>query len=225
MSRTGGSAGPTQVPGWVMRANEGIERVLLVLRVSILWLLLSLLGLGVAGVAPASAAAADAFIASRHGAKVRVLPVMWEAYRRQFVGVNLRLLPLLVVQLGSTAMIWIIIGGGTPGQVSAMVLSGLAVASLAWSLLSAAAIVAVPRLRRQELLVTWRLALLLPGALPGRSVLLILGLAVWIVLCAWLWPLALLLGAGGAIDLATAVLGRRTELLLEDLEKTAGAAA
>lgn len=208
-----------------MRANEMIERVLLVLRVNLLWMLLSLLGLVVAGVAPASVAAADALIASRHGAKVRVLPLMWSAYRRQFIGANLRLLPLLVVQLGSAAMIWIVIGGGTPGQVAAFVLSGLAVASLAWSSLSAAAIVAVPRLRRQDLLVTWRLALLLPGALPGRSILLILALSVWLVLCAALWPLALLVGAGAAIDLATSLLGRRTELLLEDLARSGTASA
>lgn len=208
-----------------MRANEVIERVLLVLRVNVLWLLLSLLGLIVAGIAPASVAAGEAFVASRHGAKVRVLPLMWSSYRRQFVGANLRLLPLLIVQAGSTAMIWIIVGGGGPGQVPAVVLSGLAVISLAWSLLSAASIVAVPRLRRQDLLVTWRLALFLPGALPGRSMLLLLALAVWSVLCATVWPLALLVGAATAIDLATSLLGRRTELLLEDLERSGTAAA
>lgn len=208
-----------------MRANEVIERVLLVLRVNVMWLLLTLLGLVVAGIAPASVAAGEAFVASRHGARARVLPLMWSAYRGQFVAANLRLLPLLIVQAGSAAMIWIVIGGGTPGQVPAVVLSGLAVISLAWSLLSAASIVAVPRLRRQDLLVTWRIALLLPGALPGRSMLLLLALAVWSVLCATVWPLALLVGAATAIDLATSLLGRRTELLLEDLERSGTAAA
>lgn len=208
-----------------MRANEVFERVLLVLRVNVMWLLLTLLGLVVAGIAPASVAAGEAFVASRHGASVRVLPLMWSAYRRQFVAANLRLLPLLIVQAGSAAMIWIVIGGGPPGQVPAVVLSGLAVISLAWSLLSAASIVAVPRLRRQDLLATWRIALLLPGALPGRSMLLILALAVWSVLCATVWPLALLVGAATAIDLATSLLGRRTELLLEDLERSGTAAA
>jgi uncharacterized membrane protein YdfJ with MMPL/SSD domain len=69
--------------------------------------------------------------------------------------------------------------------------------------------------------VTWRLALLLPGTVPLRFLGLILGLGVWVVVCSLLWPLALLLGAGTAIDLATTLLGRRVELLLEDLDRSA----
>lgn len=204
-----------------MRANEAIERVFLLLRVSVLWTLLSLLGLVALGIAPASVAAADALIASRHGARVAVLPVMWRSYREQLVAANLRMLPLLLVQLGAAAMLWIVLGGGAPGTAGAFVLGGAAVASLTWCTASLAVIVAVPRVRRQDPLVTWRLALLLPGTVPLRFLGLILGLGVWVVVCSLLWPLALLLGAGTAIDLATTLLGRRVELLLEDLDRSA----
>lgn len=201
-----------------MHMNEMIEHVYLVLRINIVWTLLSLLGLIVAGVAPAGAAAGDAFIASRHGAPVKVLPLMWESYRRQFVSANLRILPLMVVQLGSASMIWIVLGGGTANSTMAVVLSGIAVVSAAWSTVSVALLMTVPRVRRQDLLVAWRLAILLPGALPLRFIGLILLLAVWIIVCTFLWPVALLVGAATGIDIATTLLSRRVELLLEDLE-------
>lgn len=206
-----------------MRANEAFERVFLLLRISVLWALLSLLGLVVLGIAPASVAAADVVIASRHGAKVPVLATMWRSYRDQLVAANVRMLPLLLVQLGAAAMLWIVLGGGAPGTVGAYVLGGAAVASLSWCTASLAVIVAVPRVRRQDPLVTWRLALLVPGTVPLRFLGLILGLGVWIVVCSLLWPVALLLGAGTAIDLATSLLGRRVELLLEDLDRSAAA--
>jgi len=206
-----------------MRANEAFERVFLLLRISVLWALLSLLGLVVLGIAPASVAAADVVIASRHGAKVPVLATMWRSYRDQLVAANVRMLPLLLVQLGAAAMLWIVLGGGAPGTVGAYVLGGAAVASLSWCTASLAVIVAVPRVRRQDPLVTWRLALLVPGTVPLRFLGLILGLGVWIVVCSLLWPVALLLGAGTAIDLATSLLGRRVELLLEDLDLSAAA--
>lgn len=211
------------MPAWVTRGNEAIERVLLLIWISILWALLSLLGLIVVGVAPASVAGADALIASRHGATVKVLPTMWRSYREHLVTANLRMLPLMVVQAGSAAMLWIVISGGAPGAVGAYVLGGAAVASLSWSTASLAAIVAVPRIRRQDLLVTWRLALLVPGTIPLRFLALTLGLGAWIAVCTLLWPVALLLGAGTAIDLATSLLGRRIELILEDLERSAAA--
>lgn len=201
-----------------MHMNEMIEHVYLVLRINIVWTLLSLLGLIVAGVAPAGAAAGDAFIASRHGAPVKVLPLMWESYRRQFVSANLRMLPLMVVQLGSASMIWIVLGGGTANSTMAVVLSGIAVVSAAWSTVSVALLMTVPRVRRQDLLVAWRLAILLPGALPLRFIGLILLLAAWIVVCTFLWPVALLVGMATGIDIATTLLSRRVELLLEDLE-------
>lgn len=211
-------SGPTEVPAWVTRFNEAIERIYLVLRVNLVWILLSALGLIILGVAPASVAAADAFIAARHGAKVKVIPVMWESYRRHLVSANLRMLPLMVVQFGSVTMLWIVIGGGASNSLMTMVLAGLAVVSAAWSTTSVAVLTTVPRVRRQDLLVAWRLAILLPGALPVRFLALILVLAVWIVLCSLLWPVAFLLGAGTAIDAATSVLRQRVELLLEDLD-------
>lgn len=201
-----------------MHMNEMIEHVYLVLRINIVWTLLSLLGLIVAGVAPAGAAAGDAFIASRHGAPVKVLPLMWESYRRQFVSANLRMLPLMVVQLGSASMIWIVLGGGAANSTMAVVLSGIAVVSAAWSTVSVALLMTVPRVRRQDVLVAWRLAILLPGAVPLRFIGLILLLAVWIVVCTVLWPVALLVGMATGIDIATTLLSRRVELLLEDLE-------
>ena len=225
MSRRPGPSGPSEVPAWVTRGNEAIERVLLLIRVSLLWALLSLLGLVVLGVAPASVAAADALIASRHGAPVKVLPTMWRSYREHLVTSNLRMLPLLVVQVGSAAMLWIVISGGAPGAVGAYVLGGAAMASLSWATASLAAIVAVPRIRRQDVLVTWRLALLVPGATPMRFLALTLCLGIWIALCSLLWPVAVLLGAGAAIDLAVSLLGRRLELLLEDLERSAAGAS
>lgn len=213
------------MPAWVTRGNEAIERVLLLLRISILWALLSLLGLIVVGVAPASVAGADALIASRHGATVKVLPTMWRSYREHLVTANLRMLPLMVVQVGSAAMLWIVISGGAPGAVGAYLLGGAAVASLSWSTATLAAILAVPRIRRQDLLVTWRLALLVPGALPLRFLALTIGLGIWVAVCSLLWPLAVLLGAGAAIELAVSLLGRRIELLLEDLGRSAAARA
>ncbi|GAA1488282.1 DUF624 domain-containing protein [Brachybacterium sacelli] len=223
MSSSRPSTGPAQVPAWVMHMNEAIERVYLVLRVTIVWTLLSLLGLLVMGVAPASVAAADAFIAARHGAKVKVLGTMWASFRIHLISASVRMLPLMIVQLGSASMLWIIVGGGAPSGPMSMVLAGLAVVSGAWSTLSVAVLTTVPRVRRQDVLVSWRLAILLPGALPMRFIALVLGLAVWLTLCSFLWPLAVLVGAGTAIDLATSLLGRRTELLLEDLERSRAA--
>ena len=149
---------------------------------------------------------------------MKVLPLMWESYRRQFVSANLRMLPLMVVQLGSASMIWIVLGGGTANSTMAVVLSGIAVVSAAWSTVSVALLMTVPRVRRQDVLVAWRLAILLPGAVPLRFIGLILLLAVWIVVCTVLWPVALLVGAATGIDIATTLLSRRVELLLEDLE-------
>ncbi|APX31527.1 hypothetical protein BH708_00920 [Brachybacterium sp. P6-10-X1] len=201
-----------------------MDQVWLVLRVNLVWSLLSLLGLVVLGIAPASVAAADAFRASRYGAKVRVSTVMWESWRHQLVSANLRLLPLMVVQTGSAAMLWIVLGGAVPSSAATIVLAGLAVISAAWSTVSAAVLVAVPRVRRQDLPVSWRLALLLPGTLPVHFIAVVLGLAAWIAVCSLVWPVGLLVGAATAIEGATVLLGRRIELLLTDLEARRGVA-
>src|SRR5699024_7655704 len=77
MNETRVPAGPERNPVWVTRLSELIDRLYLVIRVNAVWWMLSLLGLMVAGVGPASCAAAEAFIAARHGERVRVLPLMW----------------------------------------------------------------------------------------------------------------------------------------------------
>lgn len=217
--------GPTQVPVWMVRLNELVERLYLVIRVNAVWLVLTALGAVVLGVAPASCAAADAYIAGRHGDKVRVWSTMWPSYRAQFVRANARLLPLLLVQAVALLMLWIVAGGGAGGATMTALLGGLAALSLAWATTSAAAISAIPRVRRQDLLVSWRIALLIPGALPLRTIGLCLLLLVWVLVCWAVWPIGLLLGAGAALDIGVSLLGRRGELLLEDLAATRTAAA
>lgn len=218
MSRTDHGGGPSQVPVWVIRFNEAIERVYLVLRVNAVWLLLTLLGLVVLGIGPASCAAADAYISGRHGDRVRVWRTMWGTYRTQFVQANIRMLPLLLVQLGAVLMLWIVIGGGSASQTMAVVLACAAVISLFWATVAVSSIAAVPRIRRQDLLVTWRIALLLPGALPLRALGLCLLMLVWVLVCWTVWPIGVLVGAGAAVDIAVSVLGQRGERLLAELD-------
>src|SRR5690625_4949869 len=98
--------GPERAPAWVTGLSELIDRLHLVIRINAMWWMLSLLGLVVVGVGPASCAAAEAFIAARHGERVRVLPLMWATYQDAFWPANLRMLPLLVVQAGSLSMLW-----------------------------------------------------------------------------------------------------------------------
>ncbi|MFC7458463.1 DUF624 domain-containing protein [Brachybacterium sp. GCM10030267] len=212
-------------PAWATRLIEAIERIYLVLRVNLVWIALSLAGLVVLGVAPASVAASDAFIAARHGAKVRVLATMWPSFREHLVTANVRMLPLMVVQAGSVAMLWIVAGGAVETPMMSAGLGSLAAVSAAWSTASVATIMSTPRVRRQDPFVAWRLALLLPGAMPVRVIGLILGLIVWMVLCSLVWPVAVLLGAAAAIDLATSLLSRKVELLLEEIENNRAAAS
>lgn len=214
--------GPTHVPGWVLRFNEALDRIYLVLKVNAVWWLLTLLGLGVLGIAPASAAAADAYITGREGDRVRVWRTMWGTYRSQFLRANARLMPFLVVQGGALMMLWIVLRGGAGDQVMTAVLATLAAVSLAWATTSASAVAAIPRVRRQDLLVTWRIALLMPGALPVRAVCIGLLLLVWVLVCWVMWPIGLLLGAGTAVDIAVSLLGRRGERLLDELDSTSG---
>lgn len=214
--------GPTHVPGWVLRFNEALDRIYLVLKVNAVWWVLTLLGLGVLGIAPASAAAADAYITGREGDRVRVWRTMWGTYRSQFLRANARLMPFLVVQGGALMMLWIVLGGGAGGQVMTAVLATLAAVSLAWATTSASAVAAIPRVRRQDVLVAWRIALLMPGALPVRAVGIGLLLLVWVLVCWVMWPIGLLLGAGTAVDIAVSLLGRRGERLLDELDTASG---
>ncbi|WP_299301717.1 DUF624 domain-containing protein [uncultured Brachybacterium sp.] len=219
MSRPGGSEGPQQVPGWVMSANELIERLFLLLRINAVWWILTLLGAVVLGLAPATAAAVDALLASREQARVRVLPLMWRRFRAGLVRANLQMLPLFAVQAGALAMLVIAFSGAVTSAALMVALVAVAAISLPWATTTVAAILASPRLRRQELTVTWRIALLVPGALPMRAVALIGGLTLWILLCGLIPPVALLVGAAGALDLAIGLLGRSIAALLEKIDQ------
>lgn len=224
MDETPVQTGPERAPAWVTRLSELIDHLYLVIRINAVWWLLSLLGLMVLGIGPASCAAADAFSAARHGERVRVLPLMWATYRAHLVSANLRMLPLLMVQAGSLSMVWMMATGALENPVPSAILGSLAVVSGGWATSSLAAIAASPRVRRQDLLVTWRLALLLPGVLLLRAIPLVVLLAVWLLLCSLLWPMALLLGAGAAINIAVAMFAERIRILLEDLHSRQGAA-
>lgn len=219
MARSGGPGGPSQVPGWVLSANEVIERLFLMVRIHLCWCVLTLLGLVVLGLAPATAAAADALITSREGGRLRVLPVMWESWRRQFVGVNARMLPLLAVQAGALVTLWIVFSGAVASTATMVVLTSVAAASIGWATASLAAILASPRLRRQDLLVTWRLALLMPGALPVRTIVLLVLVAVWSLVSVLIVPLSVLVGSAAALDLTIGLLGRRVEEILAQIDR------
>lgn len=224
-AQSSGAQGPASGPSesrrparaLATRLTEAVEHVYVLFRVQLMWLALTLLGVVVVGIAPASVAAAAALLAFRRDEKVRVMPLMWEVYRRELVSSNLRMLPLLLIQLGSCAMLWRAAVGLTSGSALVQAFGILAAVSAGWATVSLAVLAISSRVRDQDLLVSWRLAVLMPGAVPLRSLGLVLALAVWIVIASLGWPLALLLGAGVAIDLAVALLGRRVTLLLEDL--------
>lgn len=219
MGTTSGPSGPTQVPDWVLNANALIERLYLLLRINLLWMALTLLGLVLLGLAPASVAAADALRASRDGGRVRVLPTMWGSYRAQLISANARMLPLQIVQVGALATFTLAFSGAItspPLMVGAVVAAGV---SIAWATASLAALVATPRLRRQDLWVSYRIALLIPGALPLRSIGLLLVTALWTLLSVVIAPLGLLVGGAAALDLAVGMFGRRTEELLAQIDE------
>ncbi|MGY5763620.1 DUF624 domain-containing protein [Brachybacterium sp. DNPG3] len=217
MSERRRPSGPTEVPGWGLRMNEIIEHIWLLVRVSVLWAGLSLLGLVVLGIAPATCAAADALTAARRGDRVRPARLMWRSWREHLVRANVRMLPLMIVQAGAVATLRLLAAGAADGGAETLLVGAVAVVSAGWTTVALAAIVAAPRVRRQDLLVAWRLAVLMPGMLPGRAIGLLLLLVVWLYACLMLWPLALLLGAGVAADLATGILGRRIAELLEQI--------
>lgn len=219
MNSTRSQADPKGAPAWVTPVSEVFDHIYLVLRINACWWLLSLLGLLVLGVGPASCAAADAFRAARHGERVRVLPLMWSTYRTHLVSANVRMIPLLIVQAGSVAMVWLMANGAVDNPVPAAILGSLAAASAGWATTSLGAIAVSPRVRRQDLLVTWRLALLLPGVLLLRAIPMGVLLVVWLLVSSYFAPIALLLGAGVAINIVVAMLARRIDQLLEDLHR------
>jgi uncharacterized membrane protein YesL len=218
------SPGTSGAASFVMRPRrrttwlvEGVEHLYAVVRIQLVWLLLTLLGLIVLGLAPATVAAAEALRAQRRGELTRALPLMWGAWRRELLPAGVRMLPLLAVQVLALAMLWQAAAGLGSSPALMAVLGTLAALAAGWATVSLAAIAVAPRVRRQELLVTWRLALLMPGVVPLRGLALVLLLSAWILLCTSVWPLGVLLGAGLAIDAAVALLGTRIALLLEDL--------
>lgn len=211
--------GPQQVPGWVIRSNDAIERLYLVVRVSLVWLLFTVIGLIILGLGPASCAAADVFIESRRRSRQRVLAQMWKSFHHEFLRTNLRMVPFLLVQAGAGTMLWIALNGLGPSVTSTVMMGVFAALSGSWASISVSMIAVVPRLRRQNLLMTWRLAILLPGALPVRAIAVLLALLLWSMLCTVLWPLALLAGAGTAIDLTVSVLSSRVAQFLEEVEQ------
>lgn len=200
-----------------VRRGEVLASLWLLVRITVWWALLTGLGLVVLGIGPATVAAADVLLAARHGERVAVAATMWSGYCDRFVGANLRMVPLLVVEAGALAMVLLAAGGAVEGAVSVAVLGTLAAVSAGWALSALALIAAVPRVRDQDLLVTWRLALLLPAALPLRCALLSALVLLWTLLCWLVWPLAVLAGPAVPIALAVRLLARRTALLLEDL--------
>lgn len=223
MAKTGGPGGPQQVPGWVMSANEVIERLCLLVRINLLWLALTALGLVVLGLAPATTAAADALIASRDGRRLRVLPLMWKSYRGCLLRANARMLPLMAVQAGALAMLAIAFSGAVTSSLAMMAIAVVAATSMGWATATLAAILASARLRRQDLVVTWRLALLVPGALPVRTIVLLVALALWSLLSVLIVPLAVLVGAAAALDLVIGLFGRRVEDLLVQIDQAQSA--
>ncbi len=217
-------SGPSEIPSWAMRMNEAIERVAVLVLMSLTWLVLTVAGLVLFGVGPATIAAAEVVLALREGERARVLPRMWRSFREELVRANLRMLPLLLVQGGALMLLWIATAGLAGGPGATLALGVVAAIAGAWTTIALAAIAVSPRVRRQDPLVCWRLVLLLPGALPLRAVALVLLVLLWSLACSLLWPLALLLGPAVAVELAVALLSRRITELLAQIDASTAAA-
>ncbi|GAA1320924.1 DUF624 domain-containing protein [Brachybacterium rhamnosum] len=217
-------SGPSEIPSWAMRMNEAIERVAVLVLMSLTWLVLTVAGLVLLGIGPATTAAAEVVLALREGERARVLPRMWRTFREELVRANLRMLPLLLVQGGALMLLWIATAGLAGGPGATLALGVVAAIAGAWTTIALAAIAVSPRVRRQDPLVCWRLVLLLPGALPLRAVALVLLVLLWSLACSLLWPLALLLGPAVAVELAVALLSRRIRELLAQIDASTAAA-
>src|SRR5699024_9005424 len=85
---------------------EAVEHLYAVVRIQLVWLGLTPLGLIVVGIAPAACAAAEALRAARRGELTRALPLMWETYGRELVPAGIRMLPLMAVQTVALLMLW-----------------------------------------------------------------------------------------------------------------------
>ena len=213
--RGGLLSSPETVPAWSLQANDLINTVLRVVKVSLLWWALTLLGGVVLGIAPATCAAADVFRAEREDRPTPVVATMWRVYRREFLTADARLLPLIVAQvLAVTTVALALSGRVSPASLMVLLVVAGAV-SAGWITASAAVLASSPRLRRQNLLVTWRVALLAPGAIPAGCFLLIVVLVPWFVLCTVIPPRGILAGPGAAIQAASTLVGRRVDTLLD----------
>lgn len=203
-----------------MRANGVIDRAVSVIALSVMWILLSALGLIAFGVAPATCAVADVLRARREGRGSHLFSELWSGYRRAFVRANARMLPLMAVQV---AAIWSMRTAMASGGMDVLhvAMAGVGVAALAWSTASLAMIVACERIRRQDLAVSYRLALLMPGALPFRAVITLALVAIWALVCATVPVLVIILGAGLALDVTGMMLSRSADELLERLDANA----
>lgn len=216
---------PQQVPAWALRANEALDGALVFVKVAVLWWLLTLAGLVVLGAAPATVAAAQVMREHRRGAVVPVVRTMLRTARAELLGASARMVPLALVQLSAAASVLLGLTGRVPQAWMMAPLVVLAGVVLGWSSVSVLALAAVPRLRRQDLPVSLRLALLCPGIVPAPAVGLVLCLVVIVMVTVAVPPLGLLLGPAGAIQAAVVLLGARIERLLEDARRGAEEAA
>lgn len=206
--------GPQQVPGWALTANDVLDSLLLLVGVTVMWWALTLLGLIVLGISPATCAAGEVMRLRRTGGAAPVVRTMWEVYRRELLSATARMLPFGIVQLSGITTIFLALRGGVPEPWMVAPLMILAACATGWATVSAALLATVPRLRRQDLLVSWRVSLLAPGAVPLSAAFTVLAVAV-VAIGAYLIPvLGLLVGAGAAVQAASTLVGRRTEALL-----------
>lgn len=214
---SGSSKGPSQVPGWALTANDFIDRAVLVVLLSVMWIVFTLLGLVVLGAAPATCSAADILRTRREDRTVHVFADMWRGYRQNFVRANTRMLPLMFVQVCAALTIWMMMQQGGMGPMLVVSL-GVAVVALAWSTASLSMVVANARVRRQDLLVSYRLALLLPGAVPLRTLGVLALVAIWSVIAVTIPLVGFLLGAGIALEICGAMLANAVDDLLERID-------
>lgn len=211
-------------PAWLTRTTEIFDAFLALIILTLLWMLLTALGLVVLGIAPATVAVADTLEGRRRDEGPHLLKDTWRTYRREFLRSSARLLPFLVVQVAAgfsaDAALRSLSDVGAMGAAMAT----LAVLAGAWASMSAMTIVASRRVRGQDWAVTMRLALLLPGATAVRSVLALLAVAGWSVLSITLPAVGALLGPSVASRLAIRLLTDPVETLLSRLERDRSAA-
>lgn len=209
-------------PGWVLTTNEWIDAALFTIGVSLVWLVLSLLGLFVLGIAPATCAAADVTAARRREEEPSLIPDMWRAYRTQFLGANTRLLPFVLVQIAAGLSVAAALRSVQDAPVLSAVMGTLALLAGCWATLSAMSVVAAPRVRRQDWPVTMRLALLLPGALPGPALAALIAVGLWSMVSLLLPPVGALAGPAVAVRISVALLAERISALLACIDTDRG---